>query len=726
MPQFNRRPLTAAMILMCSAPYMVQAQDADTSEHLPDIRVTAITEGYKADQASSPKYTQPLLDTTQTVTVISADLMRDQGAVTLQDALRNIPGITFQAGEGGGGLPGDQNFTMRGFSARNSVFIDGVRDTGTYTRDTFNLEQVDVARGPASTVAGRSTTSGFINQSSKTPQLSSFNRASIGAGTDDYMRATADLNRPIGDHMAARLNLMYHDAGVADRDVVENSRWGVAPSFAIGLDTPTRLTLSYMKIKQDNVPDYGLPFNPGVDANGDGLINPNGDGSDGLALLNNDDWRSNFYGLKNYDFEDIDTDVATVQLEHDFNNWAALQSVLRYVNTERDSAITAPRPPNRQLQRREMGNEVLASNTSFTFAFDTGNLEHDLVTGIELSREKTNNRNSAQTANQPQITDALNPNPNQAPLGPMPAITGNPSQATVDLVSVYAFDTIAISEAWRVNGGVRFDSYDVAYRQTNATTGAVLADIDNSEDTFTWQAGIAYKPRSNGSIYVGYSTSVDPSFDASGTGVLLSEDGTSANNTNLDPEESRNIELGTKWDLLDDRLALTAAIFRTEKTNARTRNANNEPFVLEGKQKVEGIELGLAGNITESWQVFGGVARMRSRIEASAATGETGSDLALTPEKSYNLWTTYRLPIGLTVGGGVQYVDNIYRNATNTTEAPSYTLVDLIVSYAFSEALALRLNVNNVTDEAYISNVGGGHFIPGAGRSAFVTADLSF
>ncbi len=720
MPQFKRRPLTAAMILMCAVPCMTQAQEADTSEHLPDIKVTAATDGYKADQASGPKFTQPLLDTTQTITVISSDLMRDQGAVTLQDALRNIPGITFQAGEGGGGLPGDQNFTMRGFSARNSILIDGVRDTGTYARDTFNLEQIDVARGPASTVAGRSTTGGFINQSSKTPQLSSFNRASIGAGTDDYMRATADLNRPVGDHMAARLNLMYHDAGVADRDVVENSRWGIAPSFAIGLDTPTRLTLSYMKIKQDNVPDYGLPFN--VDIDGDGINDTNG----GLTLLDNDNTRSNFYGLKNYDFEDIDTDVGTIQLEHDFSNWLALQSVLRYVNTERNSAITAPRPPNRQLQRREMGNEVLASNTSLTFAFDTGSLQHDLVTGIELSREKTDNRNSAQTANQPQITDPLNPNPNQAPLGPMPAITGNPSEATVDLISVYAFDTITISEAWRVNGGVRIDSYDVSYKLTNATTGNVITDLDHSEDTFTWQAGIAYKPRSNGSIYLGYSTSVDPSFDASGTGVLLSDDGTSANSTNLDPEESRNIELGTKWDLLDDRLALTAAIFRTEKTNARTRNAADVPFVLEGEQRVEGIELGLTGNITEAWQVFAGIARMRSRIEASAATGETGSDLALTPEKAYNLWTTYRLPIGLTVGGGVQYVDNVYRNATNTTEAPSYTLVDLIASYAFSEAITLRLNVNNVTDEAYIANVGGGHFIPGAGRSAFVTADLSF
>lgn len=720
MPQFKRRPLAAAMIVMFSAPCIAYGQEGDSAEQLPDIKVTAATDGYKADQVSGPKFTQPLIDTTQTITVIPADLIRDQGAATLRDALRNTPGITFQAGEGGGGLPGDQNFTMRGFSARNSLLIDGVRDTGTYARDTFNIEQVEVAKGPASAVAGRSTTNGFVNQVSKTPKLASFNQASVGFGTEDYVRATADLNRPVGDSTAVRLNLMYHDAGVAERDVVENTRWGVAPSFALGLNTPTRFIASYMKMRQDNVPDYGLPFN--VDIDGDGTNDTDG----GLELLKNDATRSNFYGLKDYDFEDIDTDVGTLQLEHDFSRTVALHSILRYINTDRDSAITAPRPPNRQLQRRQMGNEVLANQTSLTFAFDTGSLQHDLVTGVEISREKTDNRNSAQNTNQPQLTDPLNPNPNDAPLGPMPPITGNPSEAQVDVLSAYAFDTISLSEAWKLNGGVRIDSYDVSYKITDATTGDTLTDLDHSEDTFTWQAGIAYKPRPNGTVYLGYGTSVDPSFDAATTGVVLSDAETSANNPNLDPEKSYNVELGTKWDLLDDRLALTAAVFRTEKTNARTRNANNEPFVLDGKQRVQGIELGAAGNITEAWQVFGGVALMKSRIEESATPGETGGDLALTPKKSYNLWTTYRLPVGLTLGGGVQYVDNVYRNATNTTEAPSYTLVDLIVGYAFSDALTLRLNVNNVTDEAYISNVGGGHFIPGPGRSGFVTADLSF
>lgn len=725
MPHFKRRPLAAAMMVVFTSPCIALADD-EATEQLPNITVTAPTDGYKADEVSSPKFSQPLLDTTQTITVIPADLMRDQGAVTLRDALRNTPGITFQAGEGGGGLPGDQNFTMRGFSARNSLMIDGVRDTGTYARDTFNLEAVEIAKGPSSTTTGRSTTSGFVNQVSKTPKLDSFNQASIGLGTDSYQRATADINRPIGEHAAARLNLMYHDSEVAGRDVVENSRWGVAPSFAFGLDTPTRVIASYMKIKQDNVPDYGLPFNPGVDVNGDGQINPNGDGSDGIALLDNDDTRSNFYGLKNYDFEDIDTDVATVQLEHDFSNTVQLQSIVRYIDTERDSAITAPRPPNRQLHRRQMGNEVIANQNALTFSFDTGGVHHDLVTGLELSREKTTNRNSAQTANQPQIADPLNPDPNQAPLGPMPAIGGNPSVAEVDLIAVYLFDTLSLSESWEVNGGARFDSYDVSYRVNDGTTGAVTTDLDASENTLSWQAGIAYKPRPNGTIYVGYGTSVDPSFDAATTGVQLSDADTSANNPALDPEESRNVELGTKWDVLDSKLSLTAAIFRTEKTNARTRTANDQPFILAGEQVVEGVEIGVAGNITEAWQVFAGAAWMDSSIEASAVADEVDSNMVLTPETSYNLWTTYRLPFGLTIGGGVQYMDNVFRNAANTTQAPSYTLVSATAAYAVSDNVTLRLNVDNLTDEGYISNVGGGHFIPGPGRSAFVTADLSF
>lgn len=726
MPNFKRRPLAAAMLVVFATPCTVAlAVDEESAKQLPDITVTAPADGYKTDEASSPKFSQPLLDTTQTITVIPSDLIKDQNATTLRDALRNTPGITFQAGEGGS-VAGDQNFTMRGFSGRNSLLIDGIRDTGTYSRDTFNLEAVEVAKGPSATVSGRSTTGGSINQVSKTPKLESINQASIGVGTEDYVRATADINRPIGDGMAARLNLMYHDAGVADRDVVEQNRWGIAPSFAIGLDTPTRLIASYMKLRQDNVPDYGLPFNPGVDVNGDGLINPNGDGSDGLALLNNDDTRSNFYGLKNYDFEDIDTDVGTLQLEHDFSSSVRLHSVVRYIDTLRNSASTAPRPPNRQLQRREQGSEVIANQTSLSIAFDTGSLRHDLVTGIEISREKTTNRNSAQTTNQPQITDPLNPNPNELPLGPMPAITGNPSKAEVDALALYVFDTITLSDAWQVNGGIRADSYDVSYRQTNATTGDVILDLDDSQDTFTWQAGIAYKPRPNGTIYLGYGTSVDPSFDAANAGPQLGADDTSANSPNLDPEETRNIELGTKWDVLDNRLSLTAAIFRTEKTNARTRNAAADPFVLEGKQIVDGLEVGVTGNITEAWQVFAGAAWMDSSIEASAVADEVDNNLALTPETSYNLWTTYRLPFRLTVGGGVQYMDNVYRNATNTTTAPSYTLVALTAAYEVNENITLRLNVDNVADKAYISNVGGGHFVPGPGRSAFLTADLSF
>ena len=722
MPHFKRRPLAAAMMVMFAAPCIAQGADDSSTEQLPSLTVTAPT-GYKADQVSGPKFTQPLLDTTQTITVIPGDLIRDQNATTLRDALRNTPGITFQAGEGGGGLPGDQNFTMRGFSARNSLLIDGVRDTGAYARDTFNIEQIEVAKGPSSTAVGRSTTGGFINQVSKTPKIDSINQASIGVGAEDYVRATADINRPIGDSMALRLNLMYHDSGVAGRDVVENSRWSVAPSFAIGLNTSTRLIASYMRMEQDNVPDYGLPFNLGLDLNGDGV---NNDGKDGLELLKNDDWRSNFYGLKNYDFEDIETDVATLQLEHDFSNTVQLHSIVRYIDTYRDSAITAPRPPNRQLQRRQIGNEVIANQNSLTFAFDTGSVRHDLVTGLELSREKTTNRNSAQSTNQPQLTDPLNPDPNEAPLGPMPPIAGNPGHAEVDLIAVYAFDTLTLSDSWELNGGVRFDSYDVSYRVNDATTGDVVTDLDHSESNFSWQAGVAYKPRPNGTIYLGYGTSVDPSFDAASTGVQLSEDQTSASNVNLDPEESRNIELGTKWDVLDNRLSLTAAIFRTEKTNARTRNAAADPFVLEGKQIVEGLEIGVAGNITEAWQVFAGAVWMDSTIKASAVPDEVDNNLAMTPETSYNLWTTYRLPFGLTVGGGVQYMDNVYRNAVNTQAAPSYTLLGLLAAYEVNDNITLRLNVDNVTNEAYISNVGGGHFIPGPGRSGFVTADLSF
>jgi catecholate siderophore receptor len=663
---------------------------------------------------SSPKFTRPLRDIPQTLAVVPKEVIQSQGATTLRDVLRNVPGITYQAGEGGGGLPGD-NLTMRGFSSGNDMFIDGIRDPGGYSRDAFNLEQVEVAKGPSSSIAGRGATGGAINQVTKSPSLRQSYDGSIGFGNADYRRGTIDVNTPIGDPergAAVRLNAMWTDAGVPGRNVVENTGWAVAPSVGFGLGSPTQVTLKYQRLEQDNVPDYGLPW-------GSSAGFPTGAFQSDPPV----DQR-NFYGLIDYDFERIDSDVATGEVSHRFANAITLRNITRYSNTERDSAITAPRPPNRQLQRRTMGNGNVANQTNLTATLGRGVLRHELVGGVELSRETTDNRNSAQATNQPQ-TNILTPNPGERPLGPMPANSGNPSETNLDMVGVYAFDTVSLGRQWQFSGGARWDSVDIDYALTTLATGDVTR-IEGSDSMLSWRAGVVFKPRVEGSIYFGYGTSFNPSVDAASTGAALSTASNAANNPNLDPEETRNIEVGTKWDAMGGRLALNGAFFRTEKVNARTRNANNDPFILSGRQRVEGVELGVSGNITDRWSALLGYAFMDSEIVASANADEEGSYLTLTPKSTFSLWTTYALPWKVTAGGGVQFMDVVFRNTTNTTSVPSYWLFNSLVSYAVNENLTLRLNGQNLGNKEYVDRVGGGHYIPGPRRQVLLNADIGF
>src|SRR5688572_27626078 len=218
--------------------YRITADKAATLEIQAKPEAVEVREG--PSPVSSLKFTEPLRDIPQTITVIASKVIEEQGATTLRDILQNVPGLTLTAGEGG--APAGDNLTLRGFSARNDIFIDGVRDIGPQTRDPFNLEQVEVVKGPASVFSGRGSTGGTINLVSKAPGRDRFFGGTLNLGTDDTKRVTADINAPLADRIGFRLNFLAHDSGVAGRDVVENQRWGVAPSLAFGLGTTTRLT----------------------------------------------------------------------------------------------------------------------------------------------------------------------------------------------------------------------------------------------------------------------------------------------------------------------------------------------------------------------------------------------------------------------------------------------------------------------------------------------------
>jgi catecholate siderophore receptor len=371
-----------------------------------------------------------------------------------------------------------------------------------------------------------------------------------------------------------------------------------------------------------------------------------------------------------------------------------------------------------------MRNETVANQTTLSTSIGGPRARHEVITGIDLARELTGNRNSSQTANQPPVA-LVGPNPNDQPFGAMPPNSGNPSSTGLNQLGVYAFDTMHVGERWQVTGGVRWDDVGVDYEQSIAATGEVTS-ITADDSMWSWRAGAVYTPRPNGSVYVGLGTSFNPAVDAAAGGAGFSTSPTAANNPNLAPERTNNIEAGTKWDLAGERLSINTAVFRTEKTNARTRNATSDPFVLAGRQRVTGIEAGVSGRITTRWTALANYAFMDSTIAASANAAEEGQNFTLTPEHSFNAWTTYQLPRQILIGGGLQYMDNVFRNTLNTQRVPSYWLASALASYAVNEMLTLRINGQNLADVQYVDRVGGGHYIPGPRRQVTLTADVTF
>lgn len=726
------------------APAAGSTQGADTVE-LPAVTVETSS---GQPQVSSPKFTAPLVDTPQTVVVIPRSVFEQQGATTLRDVLRNTPGITFAAGEGGT-ANGDQ-MSIRGFDARTDIFVDGIRDTGTYTRDAFNLEQVEVVKGPAGSVTGRGSTGASINLVSKTPKLETVRVGTAAIGTDDFYRATLDVNQALPDSpvagTAVRVNALWQDSGVPGRDEVENKTWAVAPSLALGLGTASRATLSLLHMEQDNVPDYGIPWVPTL--TGDtGSVTP-GIGNPG-GKPNVD--QSNWYGLKDRDYEEVVSDVITLGLERDLSADTTLRNTTRYTRVDRDSVITAPRfvitnpdgsPANAPTgdgvvtplirrsdwKSRDEVTDNLANNLNLTTKLATGFIDHSLSTGLELSRETSRGHGRAYPPGTVfPDTSVFNPDPDDAFNAPLTR-DGSVTDATAESVGLYVFDTLKLSERWQLNGGLRWDRFDVDYYTRTAATAvppSVETRLSRTDKMLSWNAGAVFKPRPNGSLFVGYGNSFNPSAE----GLALSDgSGRTPANVNTPPEESRTLEVGTKWDFNNNRLSLSAAVFRTDKVNARVPDPTDPTVsVLDGEQRVQGVELGASGFITREWTLFAGYVYMDSEIRESSNPLEVGSDLTRTPQHSFNVWTTYTLPFGLTLGGGAQYMGEVTRSTTPpVTTVDSYLIYSAVASYEVNKNLTLRLNVNNITDEEYVDRVGGGHYIPGAARSFILTAIYAF
>lgn len=657
-------------------------------EQLPTLPVGADRQpfDYKIDRAVSPKFTEPLRDTPRSVVVIPKELIKDQGITTMKDLLRLQPGITLGTGEGGNAL-GDR-ILIRGFEARNDIFVDGMRDPGVTSRETFNVEQVDIIKGPGSTYIGRGGTGGSVNIVTKTPKKQSFMAADVTGGTDNLARVTADINQVLNDNIAFRVSGMFQYSETPGRAPVYQQRWGIAPSITFGLNSDTNLTLSFYHLSSKELPDYGVPFDSRTQR-------PLAVGHD------------RFYGLVNRDFRHVSADIFTGTFNHQFTDWLSFRQQLRYGWTTNNYVVSAPESPNLTLgtvsanaKNRNSITKLWASQSDVTAKFETGPVRHTLVTGFEISKEVATNY--PYTVSPTGVTQSLwNPNPYLQWSGTVrPA--GTFTRSTVDSKALYIFDTMKLGSQFELSGGVRLDNY----RIYTAATAAASNNLSNESTFVNWNLGAVYKPLPTASFYALFASSSNPSGEQlDGGGVDYGS--IAAANQSLAPERNYLYELGTKWDVLGEKLALTFAGFRIDKTNARVTVPGGGVQALSGNQRVYGIELGANGKITDEWSVFAGFTYLNTRVVSSPNASEIGKQLPNVAPVSFSLWSTYQILPALTIGGLAQYTGprNAGTSVSGTAYIPGYWRFDAMANYKVTDNVDVRFNVQNITNKVYYDAV---------------------
>lgn len=698
---------------------------------------TASDNSYQIPEAAQTKFTAPLLDTPKSVQVIPKAVIQDSAATSLQDVLRNSPGITFGAGEGG--QPLADRPVIRGAVSGNNVYVDGVRDPGGQTREIFNLESVEVIKGADSAYGGRGSGGGSINLVSKRARLGNSAEGNFGYGNDGYLRGTADGNWQFGEHSAFRLNVLEAKGNIPGRNQVDYEKFGIAPSLSLGIGTPTRVTLSYYHLKTDGMPDYGVPLAakiPGL-RTGTGIV-----GVD----------RDTFYGLYDRDYQKTKADIGTVEVEHDLNDRLTLRNATRYGETINDYVVTNPGDGKvlfdpltsqywmqRGTKSRWQKSAMLTNVTELYGQLDTGSLKHRFNLGVEFSRETNKNASynvatssgtacpTVYGARQFDCTPFYSPNPSDPWTG---SVTRGPLSvdSTSTTRAAYLFDTIELSERFQVNAGVRFDNYRIS--GGFLPRGATVMETDSgSWNNFNYQLGFVYKPSKNGSVYVSYSTASTPPSVSGGD-----QESIAAGMGDLKPEKSRTIELGTKWNVLNERLNLTAAIFQNDRRDAQIE-VDPGIFAQAGKTRVRGLELGASGELTPKWNVYGGYTYMDSELVKGAYSGvNEGDPLANTPRHSFSLWSTYKLLNPLTVGAGAYYVGKTFGGnqggaggGANAVHMPAYWRFDAMAAYQVNKTLALQLNALNLTDKDYYTRTNGVHHADfGAGRQVILSANLKY
>lgn len=747
----SRRPLVlaigSALLLaapVCTLAATAEAQDTTNAALAPPslallpallpalpgeaaFELAPLEVNYRSEGLDDRRVARPLEALPRVITVLPAELLERRAVTDLRSALRSVSGISLQAGEGN--PPGGDMLKIRGFNARDDLNINGVRDGGNYFRDPFFVEQIEVIKGPNSVFAGRGSSGGTINLVTKKPLAEDRTRFELGLGSDALRRSTVDLNRVLPGDQALRVNLMAHAEDVPGRDFVEQSRQGLYAAWAWGLTGPTRVGLDALWIRQDNLPDLGLPY--------DRLpAGPQGTGSGRIAPVR----FANFYGHLDDD-EKVDGRQLGLTLEHAFTPDLRLHSTTRQANTELDRIVSAPRfqllTPGSfaagatvvgNTKPRDQRDRNFAHQTDLLIGLDTGRVRHDLVLGVDYHDDRIRNRRRPDQ-NGPR-TDLFAPEPRVRPAHPY---DGSERSLEQRGHGVYLLNTAALSEALDLHLGLRHDRVraEAAQRVAPGSPAAAAGQVDQRfarrDSETSWSSGLVYKIAPDLRVFASLGTAFEPSasFDrnvvqlAGGSGAALVNPAF----FDAEPQRSQAAELGLRQTLFED-FSLGVSAFRTIKRNARLPNSLPSDANPPSRQRVQGLELNGAGRILPGWRVYAAYSYMQSRVLSAPPGGEffVGQELGGVPRHSAALFTDIDVGAGFALGGGVQHVGRTVNNVVNPGQVqgvnPAYTVVDLSASWALSERGQLRLNLLNALDERYIAQPaeGSAQGIPGPAR----------
>ncbi len=699
---FTTAPALAADADRTTATPKATPTDTADVQHRDEILVN----GHR-ERDAGPKQVAPLVDTPRSIIVLPKEVIEQTGSNSLADALRTVPGITFGAAEGGNPI-GDRPF-IRGFDSQGSIFVDGVRDLASQTREVFAVESVQIVRGSDSTLGGRGSAGGTINILSRLPVLDTFGSLSGSYGEADYKRVTGDLNLKISDTAAFRIQGMWHDQDVAGRDAIWQKRWGVAPSVAIGLGTPTRLTASFYHMESSELPDSGIPYlytinnHPGTGSVTTGpalgTVTTAG-GQTGFVS------RKNFYGLAARDFRDADTNQATIRVEHDFGG-ITLRNTARYTHSTQSFIFTLPDDSQGNVYGTTATNtganvtnggyvwtrgntrygysESIVDQTDLYGKFNTGGIEHSFSLGTELSWEKTR-RGTFVSANGSTISPRCNtatiarsycvslfdPDPyapwvsyasdtstTQTPIARGALSTETQNDANTK--AVYAFDSITLIPALILNLGARYDRFE----STITLPGATQTKLTRVDNLFNWQAGLVFKPTPETSLYASYATAATPPNSLLGEGR---EDNaiTVAVLGLLKPQKTKSYEVGAKASLFAEKLQLGAAVFQTEISNARVLDDTNTASFI-GETRIRGFEFNVSGTILPGWTVFGGFTHLDPKIIDGGFTTLTAPAITTTANGVTTVVQPARTTGVVSVNTGKQVPQTAKNSFTATT-----------------------------------------------------------